>query len=71
MRSVPFVKQACLGGLQVARNRPNIQSGEDAMGFGQIIALVPIFGNVVDVVMVVRERHRRKFEGHSFLRIPS
>jgi len=55
--------------LIVARNRPNILPGEDAMGFGQIIALVLILGNVIDVVMVIRERRRRKDEGHSFSRI--
>ncbi|KAH9986662.1 hypothetical protein BJV74DRAFT_531954 [Russula compacta] len=42
--------------LIVQRNRSNIQPGEDAWGFGQIIALILIFGSVIDIVVTVRER---------------
>ncbi|KAI9455211.1 hypothetical protein F5148DRAFT_1226572 [Russula earlei] len=46
--------------LIVHRNRPNIQPGEDAWGFGQIISLILIFGSIVDIVVTVRERYTKE-----------
>jgi len=43
--------------LIVHRNRPNIQPGEDAWGFGQIIAVILILGNLIDIVVALRERY--------------
>ena len=42
--------------FQVQRNSSNILPGEDDWGFGQIIALILIFGSVIDIVVTVRER---------------
>jgi len=53
------------GELQVNRNRPNIQPGENTWGFGQIIAIVLIFGSVIDIVVTIRERLARQAEGPS------
>ena len=39
------------------------------MGFGQIIALVLIFGNIIEVVVAIRKRRRRNTEGGPFSRI--
>ena len=46
--------------FQVHRNRPIIQPGEDAWGFGQIIALVLISGSVIDIWMTIREWRKRE-----------
>ena len=59
----PFSKKACSRSLQVHRNRPNIKPGENDFGFGQIIALVLLFGSLIDVVVAMREWHKRKREG--------
>ena len=48
--------------FQVQRNRPIIQPGEDVWGFGQIITLVLISGNLIDIWMTVREWRQRKVE---------
>ncbi|KAH9958815.1 hypothetical protein BC827DRAFT_1269263 [Russula dissimulans] len=46
--------------LIVQRNRSNIQPGEGAWGFGQIIALILILGSMIDIVATVRERRREE-----------
>jgi hypothetical protein len=63
VRSVTRCYGNCVhGDLQVQRNRAIIQPGEDAWGFGQIIALVLISGNLIDIWMAVRERRKRRIE---------
>jgi len=49
--------------LIVHRNRPNLQPGEDAWGFGQIIALVLILGSVIDILVTIREWRTKRAEG--------
>jgi len=46
------------------RNRSNIKPGEDAWGFGQIIAVILILGSLIDIVVLLRDRYARK-ETHS------
>jgi hypothetical protein len=46
--------------FQVHRNRPIIQPGEEAWGFGQIIALVLISGSFIDIWMTIREWRKGK-----------
>jgi len=46
--------------LIVQRNRSNIQPGEGAWGFGQIIALILTFGSIIDIVATVREKRREE-----------
>jgi len=46
------------------RNRPNIQSGENTWGFGQIIAVILTLGSLIDLVVLLRDRYARK-ETHS------
>jgi len=53
---VPAVYGIATLELIVQRNRPNIQPGEGAWGFGQIIALILILGSIIDIVVTVRER---------------
>ena len=61
MRSVHVIEErACSRRFQVHRNRPNIQPGENAWGFGQIISLVLIFGSLIDIVVTIRERRMRE-----------
>jgi len=43
----------------VQRNRTNIQPGEDAWGFGQIIAVVLIVGTVIDLAVIYKRSTRR------------
>ena len=55
---------------QVHRNRSIIQSGENAWGFGQIIAIILTLGNLIDVVGAIRDWHdgkkqRRSGETHT------
>jgi hypothetical protein len=59
VRHFPIVKdgKAYSRRNQVHRNRPNIQPGEDAWGFGQIIAVILILGNLIDIVVALRERY--------------
>ncbi|KAI0298815.1 hypothetical protein BC826DRAFT_996738 [Russula brevipes] len=45
--------------LIVQRNRTNIQPGEDAWGFGQIIAVVLIVGTVIDLAVIYKRSTRR------------
>jgi len=59
---VPAVYGIATLELIVQRNRAIIQPGEDAWGFGQIIALVLVSGNLIDIWMAVRERRKRKLE---------
>ncbi|KAI0246905.1 hypothetical protein BJV78DRAFT_1157561 [Lactifluus subvellereus] len=46
--------------LIVHRNSANIQTGEEAWGFGQIITLILLLGCVVDIVVTIREWSRRR-----------
>lgn len=58
VRGVPIVKgrKAYSRKLQVHRNGPNIQPGEDAWGFGQIIAVILIFGSFIDIAVAIHKR---------------
>lgn len=58
--SVVIERGSILMELQVHRNRPNIQPGEDAWGFGQIIAVILILGNLIDIAVAVRKRFEKK-----------
>jgi hypothetical protein len=57
VRSLPLSKKrkAYSRRLQVYRNRSIIQPGENAWGFGQIIAIILTFGNFIDIWVAVRE----------------
>ncbi|KAI9510546.1 hypothetical protein F5148DRAFT_1281828 [Russula earlei] len=43
--------------LIVQRNSPIILPGENAWGFGQIIALILIFGSIIDILVAIRQRN--------------
>ena len=62
VRGVPIAieRESILTELQVHRNGPNIQTGEDAWGFGQIIAVILILGNLIDIVVAIRKRYGEK-----------
>jgi hypothetical protein len=62
VRGVPIAieRESILTELQVHRNGPNIQPGEDAWGFGQIIAVILILGNLIDIVVAIRKRYGEK-----------
>lgn len=61
VRSFPFVKRRAYSRrIQVYRNRSIIQSGENAWGFGQIIAIILTFGIFIDMWVAVREWRAKK-----------
>jgi hypothetical protein len=61
VRSLPIVKEnKSIRRLQVHRNRPIIQPGENEWGFGQIIAVILTLGIFIDIVTAIRERYGMK-----------
>ncbi|KAI0296551.1 hypothetical protein B0F90DRAFT_1023006 [Multifurca ochricompacta] len=46
--------------LIIQRNKGNIQSGEDAWGFGQIVSLILILECLIDVAVTVRTRYMKR-----------
>jgi hypothetical protein len=58
--SLILSKKACSQSLQVHRNHPNIKPGENDFGFGQIVALVLLFGSLVDVGVTIYEWYKRR-----------
>jgi hypothetical protein len=55
--SLPVAKAAeCVFTMtQVHWNRSITQSGENTWGFGQIIAIILTLGNLIDVVVAIRD----------------
>jgi len=46
--------------LIVHRNSLNIQPGENAWGFGQIIAVILILGSLIDIVVAIRKQNAKE-----------